>query len=99
MRTAIWYSRHDPTPEQLTDARGFGYEIVAIDDGKLLGAKNLQDNGDVKAVVLALFDLIDKHKSGAIFGVPPVPILGQMQRTAADAIERGMERPTQRPGR
>lgn len=89
MKTAIWFSRHQPTADQITDAERLGYEITAIETGKALGAMDIRDNGDVKAVVSGVLALVAEHKAQAIFGVPSAPILAQLARTAADAIQYG----------
>lgn len=86
---AIWFSRHQPTEKQLAEALDMGYEIMAIEDGMRLGAIQLTDDGDVKAVLTALFALIAEHKAEAIFGVPSTPVMRQMRQTANDAILRG----------
>jgi hypothetical protein len=89
MKTAIWLSRHQPTAEQIADAETLGYTITAIEPGKTLGSVDIRDNGDVKAVVSGVFAQVAEHKAAAIFGVPSAPILAQLARTAADAIQRG----------
>jgi len=89
MKTAIWFSRHQPTAEQIADASAKGFEIVAIETGKALGAVDIRDNGDVKAVVSGVLAQVGEHKAAAIFGVPSAPILAQLARTAADAVQRG----------
>jgi hypothetical protein len=89
MKKAIWFSRHQPTAEQVADASAMGFEIVAIEPGKSLGAVDIRDNGDVQAVVSGVLAQVAEHKAAAIFGVPSAPILAQLARTAADAVQRG----------
>lgn len=89
MKTAIWFSRHQPTADQIEDAGRLGYTLAAIEAGKRLGAVDLRDNGDVKSVVAGVLGLVAEHKATAIFGVPSAPILAQLARTAADAVQRG----------
>ena len=89
MKTAIWFSRHQPTGDQIADASAMGFEIVAVEPGKTLGAVDIRDNGDVKAVVSGVLAQVAEHKAAAIFGVPSAPILAQLARTAADAVQRG----------
>ena len=89
MKTAIWFSRHQPTADQVADAERLGYTITAIDPGNTLGAMELKDNGDVKSVVSGVLSLVAEHKAQAIFGVPAAPMLAQFARTVADAVQRG----------
>lgn len=66
-----------------------GFEIVSIETGKTLGSVDIKDKGDVKAVVCGVLAQVAEHKAAAIFGVPSSPILAQLARTAADAMQRG----------
>jgi len=93
MKTSIWFSRHQPTADQIADASAMGFEIVAIEPGKALGAVDIRNNGDVKAVVSGVLAQVAEHKAAAIFGVPSAPILAQFARTAADAVQRGVLAP------
>ena len=89
MKTAIWFSRHHPTGDQIADAAAMGFEIVSIETGKALGAVDIRDNGDVKTVVSGVLAQVSEHKASAVFGVPSAPIFAQLARTAADAVQRG----------
>ena len=89
MKKAIWFSRHQPTGDQIADASAMGFEIAAIEPGKVLGAVDSRDNGDVKAVVSGVIAQVAGHKAAAIFGVPSAPILALVARTSADAVQRG----------
>jgi len=93
MNKAIWFSRHNPTPEQFEDAKRLGFELIAIPSGMGLGAMSLNDNGDTKAVVSALLGLCVDSGAQALFGVFPTPILCQIHRTAQDAVQRGQNTP------
>jgi hypothetical protein len=98
MKTAMWFSRHHPTGDQIADAAAMGFEIVGIESGKALGAVDIRDNGDVKAVVSGVLGLVAEHKASAIFGVPSAPILAQLARTAEDAVQRGALAPVDGQG-
>ena len=89
MKTSIWFSRHQPTAEQVADASAMGYEITAIESGKALGSISLKDDGDVKAVVSGVLGLVAEHSAVAIFGVWPNDVQAQWQRTADDAVQIG----------
>lgn len=89
MKKAIWFSRHNPTKEQIADAEWIGYRIEGIELGQKLGAIELKNNYDVRAVVTDLLALLPKFEAKAIFGVPPTPIVRLFAHTALDAVERG----------
>ena len=74
---AVWFSRHDPTKEQIEEAQKLGYTIVAIEFGKKLGAMELQTEESVDAMMDAIRNLVVEHKAEAIFGVSSVPIQGR----------------------
>lgn len=86
---AIWLSRHAPTASQIADANALGYRITAIPEGQQLGSLDLQDEGDVKALVAGVLALCAQHNATAIFGVFAAPLVAQIARTAAECIQRG----------
>lgn len=86
---AIWFSRHQPTADQLADAERLGFEITGIDAGKQLGAIDIRNNNDLMSVVCGILSQVTIHNAKAVFGVPSAPIQGQLARTAQDAIGRG----------
>jgi hypothetical protein len=90
MQRAIWFSRHQPSREQIEDAAQMGYEIIVTQEGLLLGAMELKDEGDVKACVSALLAIVQEKQANAIFGVFPTPILAQIARTYQDICQIGI---------
>ncbi len=68
----IWFSRHEPTPEQRT-----GVDFLAVEEGKAWGATTLDTDDDVTRVVRALQDICEREKCWRIYGVFPVPIMGR----------------------
>ncbi len=86
---ALWLSRHTPTQDQIADAKRLGFSIGNIEDGVRLGALDLKDEGDVKALVTATLGLCAERGCRAIFGVIAAPVLAQMARTANDAVQLG----------
>lgn len=93
MKKALWFSRHEPTVEQIQDAARMGYTLCVDDTGTRLGSFDIRYNGDVIACVSALLGHCSNIGAVAIFGVPAAPVLYQMARTAEDAIHRGDLRP------
>jgi len=89
MKNVLWFSRHQPTPEQLSEIASHGWQIAGIDDGIKLGAMNLMDDGDVHAVGTALLSLAEEHSAVAIIGVWTAPMQELLARTAQDAVQRG----------
>lgn len=89
MKKAIWFTRHQPTVEQIEDARKMGYEIVVTETGTRLGSLDLRENGDVLVCVSVLLDHCSKKGAVAVFGVFSTPILAQLARTSEDIRVRG----------
>jgi hypothetical protein len=90
MKKAIWFSRHQPSREQIEDAALLGYEILVTQEGLALGAMELKDEADVKACVTALLALVQERQAGAIFGVFAAPILAQIARSYQDICQIGI---------
>ena len=91
MKAAIWFSRHQPTPEQIDDAARMGWQIVGIPEGMALGAVNIDDNAaDVAESIRAL---AREHGARAVFGVFPTPILALAARAIDAAILSGVSTP------
>ena len=86
---AVWLSRHAPTFPQILEINRLGYTLEGVPDGQVLGALDLRDNGDVRALVTGVLGLVVTHKARAIFGVFAAPIAAQIWRTARDSISRG----------
>lgn len=42
MKKAIWFSRHEPTQQQLEEIESAGYELAALEEGKALGGGGYQ---------------------------------------------------------
>ena len=89
MKNVLWFSRHQPTPEQLSEIASHGWQIAGIDDGIKLGAMNLMDDGDVHAVGTALLSLAEEHSAVAIIGVWTAPMQELLVRTAQDSVQMG----------
>ena len=75
MKQALWFSRHLPTADQLTDAEKIGFTIIRIPAGIVMGARELKDKEEVRQLVLQLISEAEESEASAIFGVFPVPIL------------------------
>lgn len=88
-KNVLWFSRHQPTPAQLTECEQRGWHIVALDKGVYLGARTIMDDGDVYAIGQALLGLAAEHNAAAIVGVWTAPMQEALARTAQDAVQRG----------
>ena len=89
MKNVIWFSRHQPSAEQLAEIASMGWQIAAIEDGIRLGAMNIQDDGDVLAVGSALLALVAEADAVAIIGVWTAPMQEALARTAQDSVRLG----------
>jgi len=93
MFRAIWFSRHQPSREQIEDADRLGYTLEVTPKGIALGAMDLQNEGDVQTVVSKLLAHCTETGTVAIFGVFAAPILAQIARTGLDILQRGCLEP------
>jgi len=75
MKQALWFSRHLPTADQLSDAEKIGFTIVNIPDGMEMGARNLNNKEEVRQIMQDLIVAAEKSEAAAIFGAFPSPIL------------------------
>jgi hypothetical protein len=88
-RKVIWFSRHEPTADQLRECRQRGWAVVGLDEGMRLGGVAIQDEGDVYAVGKALCALAAEHGADGVIGVWAAPMQEVLYVTARDAIRRG----------
>lgn len=96
-KLALWFSRHNPTPEQLEDALKNGFKIVEIETGLELGKRELSGETAASQMVEELLNLAEQKKAAAIFGVFPTRLLGWMALVALEAVVKGEFRPTDLP--
>jgi len=75
IRKAVWFSRDEPTKEQLQNALEIGYAIVGIDKGRELGSREINDREELDLICRELEGFILDERASAVFGVFPVPIL------------------------
>ena len=86
---ALWFSRHQPSAEQLGEIATKGFTLVDVESGVALGARSIESGDDCRAIVESLLALKAKHSAKAVFGVFPTPILGWAFRDAEQAILLG----------
>ena len=91
-QAAIWFSRHQPTADQLVEIEARGWELAFLEDGMRLGGINIQDDGDVHAIGTALLALAGESSAVAIIGVWTAPMQEALARTAQDAVQIGVWR-------
>lgn len=89
MKNVIWFSRHRPTPVQLAEIAGNGWQIADLEAGLRLGAINLLDDGDVLAVGSALLAMAAECDAVAIIGVWTAPMQEALAWTAQDSVQLG----------
>ena len=88
-KNVLWFSRHQPTSAQLAECEQRGWNVVALDQGMELGARNILDDGDVYAIGEALLGLAADHNAAVIIGVWTAPMQEALARTAQDAVQKG----------
>jgi hypothetical protein len=76
MNTAIWFSRHAPSPEQIKEAHEMGFTIAMIPEGMELGARSIQNEDGLAEILKSLQELASSCDAAALFGVFPVPLQG-----------------------
>lgn len=87
MKSAIWFSRHQPTESQLAEISAKGHTLVALNLGIELGSENIESIGHANRLVCELVALCHDNDATAVFGVFATPILGIMYaRTNTCAI-------------
>jgi hypothetical protein len=74
MRKALWFSRHEPTPDQLKEISELGYELVEVEEGKALGAVAINSVVELRNLHDNLLRLAIRTGATAVFGVYPVPL-------------------------
>ena len=72
MKSALWFSRHQPTAEQLADAAAMGYTLTVEAEATALASAVLETETEVLGVINFLEYAASRH--GAIFGVFAAPI-------------------------
>jgi hypothetical protein len=85
--TALWFSRHTPTPEQLTDLQGMQLRITP--QLTSLATQNLGDDDDVERTLAELLAIAANEDATRIYGVFAAPLQERIAATATHAIERG----------
>ena len=85
---AIWFSRNRPTTEQLADSAwpGSYVELLGVEEGMALGAKEIRTAADVKFVLDGLQALIRKYGAQQIRGVFPAPIQSEIATAVSTTV-------------
>lgn len=71
---AIWFSRHQPSREQMAAIAKDNCEIVDLEHGLRLGAVDLVTDGDVFAIMDEIRAMVAQTGAELIVGVFPAPI-------------------------
>jgi len=97
MAKALWVSRHEATQEQLKELAATGDMLVALEEGKELGSRNLAADEDVEAFMTTLHALIRREGVEAVYGVFAVPVQHKLVQETMEICARteaGWEDPT-----
>ncbi len=71
---ALWFSRHDPTPEQLKEIQEMGLQLVQSDALKALASKEINDEAILAAIFFDLMLISIRLDAKTFFGVFPAPM-------------------------
>jgi len=88
MAKALWISRHEATEEQLAEISRVGNTLGALEEGKLLGSRNLATEEDVEKFMLDLHALIRQEEAEAVYGVFAAPIHREIAKETSEIYER-----------
>lgn len=92
MQKAIWFSRHQPTAEQVTSAAYMGYAIVVDPHVTAMAGRSLETNEDLAEVMATLaahcrWDVVDSAQ--AVFGVFSTPVQGALYNNTVEYYGEG----------
>ena len=72
---ALWYSRYEPTPEQLEDMKATNRQLIQLDELKEAAMMTLQNDSHVEAIVCRLKKLIKEYNIQEVYGFFPIPFV------------------------
>ncbi len=90
MNKAVWFSRHNPTPEQLEEIASKGCTLGDIaPEGERLGEVSIETDADAEAIASAIMAECRAKGAVVVFGVFPTPILTISFDRMVEAVNRG----------
>jgi hypothetical protein len=89
MKTALWFSRHEPTVEQLEEISNMGLTLALVEKGCELGAVDLQGWKEAQSVLATLMAMASEVGTSICFGVFPAPFQQRMFCAADASVQRG----------
>lgn len=78
MENAIWFSRHQPTAEQVSEALSMGFRLVISMDAANTGTVPINDEADLLDVLDAIRRDVHAFGAKALFGVFPTPVQSEL---------------------
>ncbi len=85
-KEAVWFSRHQPTAEQVADAAAMGYEITVTPQVTEMASKSLESSADVEAAMKTI------HAAPfAVFGVFAAPVQAEIIRRMLAILEQPVQ--------
>ena len=99
MKKALWFSRHTPTPTQVAEAVGMGFELVVLEEATKYASQSIQTDDDLLGVVayLQYAELPDcppdcppsENIFSAVFGVFAAPVQSHLVNETARYVTGG----------
>ena len=74
MKKALWFSRHQPTAEQIVDAKEMGYTLKVSETATKLASASLETDDQVAEVIEFFRTGSDGALCSAVFGVFAAPV-------------------------
>ena len=88
MNNAIWFSRHNPTDEQVADLAATGIALERIPEGIALGSTTLTDENS-EAVIRQLVTLAKASGARRVYGVFSTHIMAKAFDLAMRCVANG----------
>lgn len=88
-QNALWFSRHEPSLEQVHEAEANGANLIITTELIELAAWEIETEDDADRVTDELLKIAKGYRAHDVYGVFPVPLLHKMALVSLDAVSRG----------
>jgi len=81
MKNVLWFSRHAPTTDQVSEISMAGQKIAAMDATSALAATPINHDDDLVLVLRGLLAIAATVGAVSVYGVFATPIMGEIANT------------------